>query len=421
VQTINILIVVSTVALCMESMPKYDPDVPYLALNEDNRPWMNKDPTMEGKAELASTWEGIELTCVICFSIDFAVRAFGAAYGQVFRLFYTDPMNWVDLLAILPFYLTVLLGATVDLRYVRVIRLARILRALRSAKFGNMGEVIGNIVTDSAAALAIPIYFMMLAMVLMSSLVYYAEEATEVWGCYAPTTNVSDLPATTAAAWELAAAYEHLVGAKSGTGIVDRCADCPAFCLGEGCESIPFGNDGGPLCDISHYELYDHTVETLEKGPMFASIPHTFWWCIVTFTTVGYGDMYPRTGVGRLLGTVTMFMGIFFIAMPLTIVGASFSSSWDRIKNQNEEKEIGDGGEVAVEETEADPVAELQSDIDAHMDRLLALLREAAATEQANEDGVLKQLFVESEEKIRDTQSNLRDGTARNAQGRDDE
>ena len=52
-----------------------------------------------------------------------------------------------------------------DLRFVRVIRLARILRALRSERFGNMGSVIADILKHSAAALAIPIYFMMLALV----------------------------------------------------------------------------------------------------------------------------------------------------------------------------------------------------------------------------------------------------------------
>jgi hypothetical protein len=410
VQTINLLIIVSTVALCMESMPRYNPNVPYLALSESNRPWMNTEPTMDGKAELATIWENIELTCVVCFSVDFGVRAFGAAYAKVFSLFYKDLMNWVDLMAILPFYLKIAFDETMDLRYMRVIRLARILRALRSAKFGSMGEIIGNIVRDSAAALAIPIYFMMLAMVLMSSLIYYAEEATEVWGCYPPTTNVSHLPATTAAAWELAGAYERLVGAASGTGIVDRCADCPSLCLGEDCEGIVFGAEGGPLCDISHYELYDHTVETLEHGPMFASIPHTFWWCIVTFTTVGYGDMYPRTGVGRLLGTATMFMGIFFIAMPLTIVGASFSNSWDRIKNQTEEVEIGDReGGLDREEVDNDPVGELHTDIDAHMARLLTLLQRAASLREVEDEDGMRQLFMDTKLKISEAQGNLSD------------
>ena len=57
------------------------------------------------------------------------------------------------------------------------------------------------------------------------------------------------------------------------------------------------------------------------------------WWCIVTFTTVGYGDMYPRTGIGRLICSATMFVGIFFLAMPLTIVGSSFSDAWEKLQS----------------------------------------------------------------------------------------
>ena len=95
----------------------------------------------------------------------------------------------------------------------------------------------------------------------------------------------------------------------------------------EGCMT-PYG------CTCSGYITY-HTIDGQEwSDEMFESIPDSFWWCIVTFTTVGYGDKYPRTAYGRVVCAVTMFCGIFFLAMPLTIVGSSFSDAWDSLQTR---------------------------------------------------------------------------------------
>lgn len=53
----------------------------------------------------------------------------------------------------------------------------------------------------------------------------------------------------------------------------------------------------------------------------FNSVPQAMWWCVVTLTTVGYGDIYPATLAGRLVAVVTMFCGLVLFGMLMNIVG----------------------------------------------------------------------------------------------------
>ena len=63
-----------------------------------------------------------------------------------------------------------------------------------------------------------------------------------------------------------------------------------------------------------------HLVEGPENG--FTSIPISVYWAIVTLTTVGYGDIAPRTAAGRLLASAVMIVGYGIIAVPTGIVTA---------------------------------------------------------------------------------------------------
>jgi voltage-gated potassium channel len=61
-----------------------------------------------------------------------------------------------------------------------------------------------------------------------------------------------------------------------------------------------------------------YMVETKESG--FTSIPQSIYWAIVTLTTVGYGDIAPKTFLGQTIASVIMIMGYGIIAVPTGIV-----------------------------------------------------------------------------------------------------
>ncbi len=56
----------------------------------------------------------------------------------------------------------------------------------------------------------------------------------------------------------------------------------------------------------------------------FASIPSTMWWSIITLTSVGYGDVYPITEIGKIMGAFIALIGVLFVALPTGIISAGF-------------------------------------------------------------------------------------------------
>ncbi len=72
-----------------------------------------------------------------------------------------------------------------------------------------------------------------------------------------------------------------------------------------------------------------YLIEGEENG--FTSIPRSIYWCIVTLTTVGFGDIAPATPLGQLLATLIMILGYGIIAVPTGIVSAEYSRSKDYV------------------------------------------------------------------------------------------
>ncbi len=71
----------------------------------------------------------------------------------------------------------------------------------------------------------------------------------------------------------------------------------------------------------------------LESGAQpdkFGSVPESAWWAMATLTTVGYGDIYPITPLGRLFGGFVMITGLCILALPVAIIASGFAQEVNR-------------------------------------------------------------------------------------------
>eukprot|EP01012_Entosiphon_sulcatum_P013801 TRINITY_DN18994_c0_g1_i1.p2 TRINITY_DN18994_c0_g1~~TRINITY_DN18994_c0_g1_i1.p2 ORF type:complete len:454 (+),score=83.59 TRINITY_DN18994_c0_g1_i1:1845-3206(+) len=213
-------------------------------------------------------WFTLDALVTAFFTLELALR-FAVAERKL--RFFLNFFNFIDLLSIIPFYVELGLDSRhQSFRVVRVVRLFRVFRVLKLARTsGTSGLVLGRVLRMSAPALTIPAFFLILGMVIISAALYFAEQ-----GDYDE------------------AQAKYLISDSD-------CEARPKYLLGK--------------------------VKCPKIESNFLSIPDTMWWAITTMTTVGYGDLVPRTRWGKAIASVGMFVGIVFLAMPLTIVGGNFA------------------------------------------------------------------------------------------------
>jgi hypothetical protein len=97
--------------------------------------------------------------------------------------------------------------------------------------------------------------------------------------------------------------------------------DCILFAFEAGTYSINDDYPGGAwLRKVAGTDTYS-------RSP-FDSIPSAMYWATFTLTTVGYGDLYPVTDVGRTIASVGAICGIICIALPVTVIGNNFSKEF---------------------------------------------------------------------------------------------
>lgn len=248
--TILILIMLSSVTFCLETMDEFKTD------------------------QSESAFSYIEVYCIVVFTIEFALKLISAPR---LREFCTSYLTIIDFVAILPFYISLAAssvqgGGTQILRVVRLVRVFRILRL--GGRYGKI-QVVAKAVVESLDMLAMMVFLLLLSIIIFSSLIYFSEKGT----------------------------YD---------------ADLDRYIRDD---ELVMDEDGNPI------------------GSPFRSIPDSFWWCMVTLMTVGYGEIYPVTTYGKLVAAAAMVASVLIMALPISVIGTHFTQQWIEYKERAKYKD----------------------------------------------------------------------------------
>ena len=193
-----------------------------------------------------------EYFSVVFFTIEYFARLWVCVENEKYkhpvwgRLLYI--FSWgalIDLLAIMPFYLS---NFTSDTGLIRILRLFRIFRLFKFSRYVHALKVIENVFKEKREELILSVVFFLFMLLISSSTMYYIENAAQ--------------------------------------------------------------------------------------PKVFSSIPATLWWGVTTITSVGYGDTYPVTTLGKILGGFVAVAGVAMFALPTGIFVSGFNEHLKSTKPQ---------------------------------------------------------------------------------------
>ncbi|OAF70258.1 Potassium voltage-gated channel protein Shal, partial [Intoshia linei] len=179
----------------------------------------------------------VDSTCVIIFTVEYILRLYSSPHRiKFFRNF----MSLVDFVAIVPYYITLIMPNKNTLGNVFVtLRVFRVFRIIKFSRHSAGLRILGYTLKSCASELCFLLFSLSLAIIIFATMMYYCEKN--------------------------------------------------------------------------------------EAKTTFTSIPASFWYTIVTMTTLGYGDMVPKTVFGKFIGGLCSLSGVLVIALPVPVIVSNFS------------------------------------------------------------------------------------------------
>ncbi|XP_058472750.1 potassium voltage-gated channel subfamily V member 2 isoform X1 [Solea solea] len=77
-----------------------------------------------------------------------------------------------------------------------------------------------------------------------------------------------------------------------------------------------------------------YSAEHDVSNTKFTSMPHAWWWATVSISTVGYGDIFPQTNLGRVFAFACISFGVILNGMPISVLYNKFSDFYTKLKSQ---------------------------------------------------------------------------------------
>lgn len=268
-------------------------------------------------------WFMMDTVFASAFTFDLVVR--GASCTDI-KSFAGEWLNWLDFITTVPYFFQVHTGPMYNTSsgMLRCLRAFRHMKMIKVTKFGTVMIELEHAMAKSLSALIVPIFYMALALVVLSSLCYFLEM-----------TPKGENECTEAAKWPNCASADCVMVAADA----DLCAAVTLLDTSSWCDAVVKRDGSGePACIYSAKFPFSSEDEgwNAHDRPAFDSLTVSIWWCLVTMTGTGYGDFFPNGVWGMATAAITAKIGVFFIAMPFAVSGGSFWHAWSLYVEQRE-------------------------------------------------------------------------------------